>query len=74
VVRVEVNDFDGRSPDCGDCVIASRELRRMAWSAPMTYQDFSLGFRAVAGHRLEFRTYWTDISYGREDRVVVTSP
>jgi bacterioferritin-associated ferredoxin len=74
VVRLEVNDFDGAGPDCGDCVVASRELRRMELSSPMSYQDFSVRFSAVAGHRLEFRVYWTDISYVRVDRVVVTSP
>lgn len=74
VVRLEVNDFDGASPDCGDCVIASREVRRMEWSAPMTHQDFSVPFSASAGHRLELRVYWTDISYVRVDRVVVTAP
>ncbi|MBX7194520.1 MAG: hypothetical protein K1X94_20860 [Sandaracinaceae bacterium] len=74
VVRIEVNDFDGAGPDCGDCVIASRDVRRMEFAAPMAYQDFVLGFTAIAGHRLELRTYWSDISYVREDRVVVTSP
>jgi hypothetical protein len=40
----------------------------------MTYQDFSVPFTARAGRRLEFRVFWTDISYVRVDRVVVTSP
>jgi hypothetical protein len=74
VVRLEVNDFDGARPDCGDCVVARREVRRMEWSSPMTYQDFSVPFTARAGRRLEFRVFWTDISYVRVDRVVVTSP
>ncbi len=74
VVRIEVNDFDGRAPDCGDCVIASRDIRRMEFASPMTYQDFPLAFSAIAGHRLEFRVYWQDTSYVRADRVVVTSP
>lgn len=72
VVVIEVNDFDGRAETCGDCVIASRSVRRMEFSGTMSYQDFTLTFDAPgAGHRLEFRTRWTDISYVREDRITV---
>ena len=69
VVRLEVNDFDRHAGTCGDCVIASRSVRRREFQAPMRYQDFPLRFTNPVGHRLEFRTYWHDIAYVRQDRV-----
>ena len=71
VVRIEVNDFDGTAGTCGSCVIATRDVRRMEFTGAMAYQDFALAFTNPGGHRLEFRTYWQDISYVREDRIEV---
>ncbi len=71
VVRIEVNDFDGMAGTCGSCVLATRDIRRMEFTGVMAYQDFALGFTAPAGHRLELRTYWQDISYVRADRIEV---
>ena len=74
VVRIEVNDFD-RRPDCGDCVIAQRVVRRREFAQSRQYQDFTLRFDNPGGRRLEFRTFWTDRAYVREDRVeVVRAP
>jgi hypothetical protein len=72
VVRLEVNDFDGRVPDCGDCVLADRDVRRREFPAPMQAIDAALDFDLrVGGHRLEFRTYFTGISYVWEDRIEI---
>ena len=37
----------------------------------MAYADFALQFDNPVGHRLEFRTYFMDIAYVRQDAVVV---
>ncbi len=74
VVRIEVNDFDGRVPDCGQCVLAQRDVRRREFPAPMADYDAALDFEipaARAGHRLEFRTVFLDIAYVFEDRIEV---
>ena len=74
VVRIDVNDFDQR-PDCGDCVLVSRTVRRREFAADRRYQDFTLRVQNPGGHRLEFRTWWTDRSYVKQDRVeVVPAP
>jgi hypothetical protein len=75
VARIEVNDYDGRAGGCGGCVIASREIRRREFSAPLAYQDFDLPFTAPGpSHRLELRTNWTGASYLREQQVEVHWP
>ena len=74
VVRIEVNDFDGRVPECGQCILAQRDVRRREFPAPMADYDAVLDFEipaARAGHRLEFRTYYLDIAYVFEDRIEV---
>jgi len=69
VARIEVSDFDAST------VIASRDIRRTEFTAAGTYQDFALTFAAPApGHRVEFRTFWTDASYVRQARVEVRWP
>jgi hypothetical protein len=74
IVRIDVNDFD-RTPDCGDCVLVSRTLRRRDFEADRRDQDFTLRFQNPVGHRLEFRTFWLDRSYVKQDRVeVVPAP
>jgi len=70
VVRLEVNDFDAEH-ECGDCLIARREVRRGEFGAPFRYQDVSLLFTSPGGHRLEFRTYWYDTSYVKEDKIII---
>lgn len=52
-------------------VLTRRELRRREFQAALAYQDFTLSFTATSGHLLEFRTYWHDTSYARQDRVSV---
>ncbi len=74
IVRIEVNDFD-RTPDCGDCILVRRVLRRRDFAANRRDQDFTLRFQNPGGHRLEFRTFWLDRSYVKQDRVeVVPAP
>jgi len=71
VVRLEINDFD-RTPGCGDCVIAERGVGRREFDAPRRYQDVVVPFAGPGQqHRLELRTYWTDRSWVRQDRVEV---
>ncbi len=77
VARVDVNDFDGMVPDCGSCVLAQLDVRRMDFTGTFAYQDFVLRFRNPgAMHRLEFRTWWADFAYIREDyvRIVRVGP
>jgi methionine-rich copper-binding protein CopC len=72
VVRIEVNDFDGNGPECGNCVIARRDVRRGEWAAANQDQDIPLDFNLQAdGHRLEFRVVYQDIAYVFIDRVEV---
>lgn len=52
-------------------VLAQRDVRRRQLAADSTYGDFDLTFTAEAGHQLELRTFWTDTSYVRQDRVTV---
>lgn len=66
VVTVDV--FDATSGR----VLAQREVRRRELSTPFGYQEFAVAFTSQAGHLLEFRTFWHDSSYVRQDRVVVT--
>lgn len=52
-------------------VLASRDVTRRQFGKAFAYQDFSLPFVAVAGHRLEFRTFWHNYAYVRQDKVSV---
>ncbi len=70
VVRLEINDFD-RRPDCGDCLIEARGVSRRTFQQPMRYQDIAIRFQNPGGNRIEFRTFWNDYSYVRQDRVEV---
>ena len=65
VLKIEVYDSVSRN------VLAVREISRRQFARPLTYQDFTLGFQASAGQRLEFRTFWYGRSYARQDRVTV---
>lgn len=72
VVTLDVNDYDGGSGMCGVCSLAGRDVRRMEFTGTFAYQDFVVRFtNPGAGHRIELRTYWTDRSYVRQDRVTV---
>jgi hypothetical protein len=72
VARLEVNDYDGDVPNCGDCVIEARDVRRGEFPAPMQAVDVALDFTSPGGgHRLEFRTLYRDIAYLWEDRIEV---
>lgn len=48
-------------------VIASRNVTRGQFSAPMAYQNFTVTFTAQSGQRLEFRTFWHGGAYVRQD-------
>ncbi len=71
VARLEVNDYD-RRPNCGDCVIAARNVERREFAGDFEWQEIGLRFRNPGeGHRLEFRTRWYDVAYLCEDRVEI---
>ncbi len=72
VVRIEVNDYDGDVPDCGNCILNDRDVHRREFNAPQADQDFGVDFhQSVDQHRLEFRTYFYDSSYVSEDHIEV---
>jgi len=52
-------------------VLTSKDITRRQFGRAFTYQDFSLDFSAVPGQRLEFRTFWHNYSYVRQDKVTV---
>lgn len=65
ILTIDVYDADSGK------VLAKRELRRRDFAKTFTYQDFNLSFSAIAGHRLEFRTFWHGYSYVRQDKVSI---
>jgi hypothetical protein len=65
VVTIDVHDATAGS------VLASSTITRQQWNAANAYQDFTLNFTNTAGHQLEFRVYWRDISYVRVDKITV---
>jgi hypothetical protein len=69
VVTLDVYDADT------DQVLATRELYRKEWRAPGVYQRFGLdfGLDGRAGHRIETRVYWHDISYVKLDKIIVNT-
>jgi len=52
-------------------VLTSRDVFRDDFTSDNAYQNFSLPFTNIAGHSLEFRTYWWDAAYIRQDYVGV---
>ncbi|MBI5508008.1 MAG: hypothetical protein HY903_04575 [Deltaproteobacteria bacterium] len=56
-----------------DQVLASRTPRRQEWTGTFAYQGFTLSadLAGRAGHRMEARIYWRDVSYVRFDRLQV---
>jgi hypothetical protein len=52
-------------------VLTTRDVFRDEFTNDLTYQDFSLQFTNAAGHALEFRTYWWDAAYVKQDKVSV---
>lgn len=54
-------------------VLASLTITRKQFRRPWLYQDFKLFFTNTAGHAMEFRVWWYDISYVRMDRIAVTA-
>ena len=65
ILTIDVYDADSGK------VLAKRELRRKDFTRAFEYKDFSLNFKSVAGHRLEFRTFWHGGSYVKQDWVTV---
>ena len=69
IVRLEISDFT-----TGGTILASRDVTRTQWSSPSQYACFALPFTldaSRAGHQLEFRVWWYDRAYIREQRVGV---
>lgn len=66
VVTLDV--FDATSSQ----VLASRAVTRDEFGASWTYEVKNLDFELVAGHQLEFRVYWHDISYVRVGTIAVS--
>lgn len=52
-------------------VLAEKDIHRRDFKAPFSYQDFELIFEASANQKLEFRTFWYNYSYARQERVIV---
>jgi hypothetical protein len=69
VVTLEINDATA------DRVVAVRPVRRHDFRRAHTYQRFTLDvdLDGRAGHRMETRVYWHDVSYVKLDRVVVNA-
>jgi len=69
VVTLDIYDADA------DRVVAIRDVRRTELAAPFIYQGVALSadLAGCAGHRMEARVYWHDISYVRIDKVTVTT-
>ena len=67
VVTLEINDATA------DRVIASRPVRRHELRRPHAYQRFALNVDLTgrAGHRMETRVFWHDVSFVKLDKVVV---
>lgn len=52
-------------------VLASRHVYRRDFTSAFGWQDFTLSFTNTSGSRLEFRTYWTDMSWLIVDKITV---
>jgi hypothetical protein len=67
VARIDINDYTTNT------IIATRDVRRREFRGTFAYQRFTLNapLDGRAGHKLEARVYWTDISYVKVKRVVV---
>jgi hypothetical protein len=69
VARIEARDSTANQ------ILAQRDLRRTDFTSAATYQDFALPLSSAGnGHRIEFRTYWHDRSYVRQDRLTLHWP
>ncbi len=65
-----VVDIDVYDATAGQ-VLAHKPVTRRQFDATYEYQDFVLSFDVPAGHEIEFRTYWHDVAYIRQDHVAV---
>jgi hypothetical protein len=67
VVTLEINDATA------DRVLASRPVRRHELRAAHTYQRFTVDVDLTgrAGHRMETRVFWHDVSFVKLDKVVL---
>jgi hypothetical protein len=67
VVKIDINDFTTNT------IVATREVRRREFRGTFTYQRFTLNtpLDGRAGHQMEARVYWTDISYVKVKRVTM---
>lgn len=68
----EVVTIDVFDATAGESLV-SRPVTRRQFIAPFRYEDFSLGVDLTgrAGHQIETRVFWHDISYVRVDRITV---
>jgi len=53
-------------------ILAQRDVLRGEFAAPWQLQPFNLAYTQVAGHTLEFRTFYYDVSYVRQAEVGVS--
>ena len=67
VVTLDVHDATTQE------ILVRRTLTRSHFRAPFEYQDFYLetDLSGRAGHQIETRVFWHDLSYVRVDRVTV---
>ena len=52
---------------------ASKQIFRSHFASNLIYQDFTISYLSSIGHTTEFRTYWNDKSYLKQDRVRVVT-
>lgn len=67
VVKLDIYDYSANA------VVATREVRRRELRKPFAFQRFTLNaaLDGRAGHKMEARVYWTDISYVKVKAVTV---
>lgn len=65
VVTLDVYDASSGS------LLAAHTIKRKEFTNPFRYQEFALSFVSPSSHQLEFRTYWHDKAYIRQDRVLI---
>ncbi|MCI0528131.1 MAG: glycoside hydrolase family 99-like domain-containing protein, partial [Nitrospira sp.] len=52
--------------------LGKKDIRRKEFKTPLQYQDFEIKFQNIAGHPLEFRTFWHGGAWIKESKVTVS--
>jgi hypothetical protein len=67
VATIDVNDFDANT------IMATRDLHRSEFRQPSQFQRFTLNadLTGRAGHKMEARVHWKDVSYVKVGKVAV---